>query len=265
MGASAVPRREGVGPGNAARRSPRVGPGRLRASASPIEVADALARTRLFAGLEPSTLERLVGEFRRRRFRHGEVIFHLGDPGDALFLIVSGAVKISLPTEEGGEAILATLRPGDVFGELALLDGAPRSASAVAMAPTEVLVLSRARFEELLDGVPAIRAALFRTLAAEIRRLTEQVADLHFLDIPGRLAARLLRLGDEIGVRQPDGSIRLDGRITQGELAAMVGATRQTVNRFLGVFAAEGLVRLEREAIVVVDPAGLARTAGRAM
>lgn len=270
-----MPRRDGVGPANAGRRSPQVGPvdpdrrsarvdpGRLRTGPPSTEVADALARARLFAGLEPSTLDRLVGELRRRRFRHGEVIFHLGDPGDALFLIVSGAVKISLPTEEGGEAILATLRAGDVFGELALLDGAPRSASAVAMVPTECLVLSRARFEELVEGVPAIRAALFRTLAAEIRRLTEQVADLHFLDIPGRLAARLLRLGEEIGVRQPDGSIRLDGRITQGELAAMIGATRQTVNRFLGTFAAEGLIRLEREAIVVVDPTGLARAAGR--
>jgi CRP-like cAMP-binding protein len=159
--------------------------------------------------------------------------------------------------------ILATLRPGEIFGELAILDGAPRSASAVAMVPTELFVLSRLRFEQLVEEEPMIRRALFQTLATEIRRLTEQVAELHFLDIPGRLAARLLRLAEEAGLRQTDGSIRLDGPITQGELAAMIGSTRQTVNRFLGVFAGAGILRLEREAIVILDEAGLARAAGR--
>jgi len=227
------------------------------------EAAAALGRARIFGGLEPGVLERLAGELRRRRFRRGEIIFHAGDPGDALFVVVSGAVKITLPTEDGDEAILATLRSGEAFGELALLDGAPRSASAAAMEPTQVLVLTRSRFEELVDAVPAIRTALLRTLAAEIRRLTEQVAELHFLDIPARLATRLLRLADEIGAPHPDGSIRLDGRITQAELASMIGSTRQTVNRSLRGFAAAGLLRLERDAIVIVDAAGLARAAGR--
>ncbi|HWP63826.1 MAG TPA: Crp/Fnr family transcriptional regulator [Candidatus Binatia bacterium] len=233
------------------------------AGGSVSEAAAALARARLFAGLEPTVVERLAAELRRRRFRRGEVIFHLGDPGDALFLVVSGAVKICLPTEEGDEAILATIHPGEAFGELALLDGAPRSASAVAMLPTEVLVLARPHFEALVEGEPAIRWALLRTLAAEIRRLTEQVAELHFLDIPGRLAARLLRLAGEAGARQPDGTIRLDGPITQGELAAMIGSTRQTVNRFLGDFVAAGLLRLERDAIVILDERGLAEAASR--
>jgi len=227
------------------------------------EVAAVLGRARLFAGLEPALLERLAGELRRRRFRRGEVIFHLGDPGDALFLIVSGVVKIALPAEDGSEAILATLRPGEIFGELALLDGAPRSATAIAMEATETLVLGRARFEELIEGVPAIRMALVRTLAAEIRRLTEQVAELHFLDLPARLAARLLRLAEEAGRSGPDGTIRLDGRLTQGDLAAMIGSTRQSVNRVLGTFAAAGLLRFEPEAIVIVDMAGLAQAAGR--
>lgn len=230
---------------------------------APAEVVTALARTRIFAGLGPTVLARLAGELRRRRFGRGEVVFHVGDPGDALFVIASGAVKVSLPAEDGGEVILATLRPGEIFGELAILDGAPRSASAVAMVPTELFVLSRLRFEQLVEEEPMIRRALFQTLATEIRRLTEQVAELHFLDIPGRLAARLLRLAEEAGLRQTDGSIRLDGPITQGELAAMIGSTRQTVNRFLGVFAGAGILRLEREAIVILDEAGLARAAGR--
>jgi CRP/FNR family transcriptional regulator len=131
------------------------------------------------------------------------------------------------------------------------------------MEATETLVLGRARFEELVEGIPAIRTALVRTLAAEIRRLTEHVAELHFLDLPARLAARLLRLAEEAGRREPDGAIRLDGRFTQGDLAAMIGSTRQSVNRVLGTFAAAGLLRFEPEAIVIVDMAGLARAAGR--
>lgn len=246
-------------------RRPGGGVGRIgfRGGPTTAEIAAALARTRIFARLDRPTLDRLAGELRRRRFGRGEVIFHIGDPGDALFLIVSGAVKISLPTEDGGEAILATLRPGDAFGELALLDEAPRSASAVAMTQSEVLVLTRGRFGELIEQEPVIRQTLFRTLAAEIRRLTEQVAELHFLDIPGRLAAQLLRLAEEAGLHQLDGTIRLDGVFTQGELAAMIGSTRQTVNRLLGAFAAAGLVRFEREAIVILDAEGLARAAGR--
>ncbi len=98
-------------------------------------VLASLAAIPFFGGLEPAALERLAAAMRARRFRRGEVIFHIGDPGDALFVIVSGEVKISLPSETGDEAILATLRPGDVFGELALLDGAPRSASASALSP----------------------------------------------------------------------------------------------------------------------------------
>src|SRR6185295_17969555 len=141
---------------------------------------------------------------RSRRFRRGEVIFHLGDPGDALFVIVSGEVKITLPAETGDEAILATLRPGDVFGELALLDGAPRSASASALTPTEAVVLPRDRFRELIATETGFRDALLTSIAGELRRLTTHVEELHFLDITGRLAARLVRLAQESGTRLPD-------------------------------------------------------------
>ena len=105
-----------------------------------------------FAGLEPGALEHLAATMRSRRFKRGEVLFHLGDPGDALFVIVSGEVKISLPSDTGEEAILATLGPGQVFGELALLDGSPRSASATALVATETVVLPRERFRELEDA-----------------------------------------------------------------------------------------------------------------
>jgi CRP/FNR family transcriptional regulator, cyclic AMP receptor protein len=226
-------------------------------------VLDALGAIPFFAGLDPEALERLAAGMRSRRFRRGEVIFHIGDPGDALFVIVQGEVKISLPSETGEEAILATLRPGDVFGELALLDGSPRSASATALGPTETVVLPRDRFRELIATEAGVRDALLASIAGELRRLTTHVEELHFLDITGRLAARLVRLAQEGGTRLPDGGIRLRASLTQGDLAAMVGCTRQSVNKLLGQFTDDGLIRLEREGIVILDVAGLTTASHR--
>ena len=172
-------------------------------------LAETLATVPFFSGLDAASLDRVGRGMRTRRFRRGEVIFHLGDPGDALFIVMSGAIKIMLPSDTGDEAILATLRAGDVFGELALLDGAPRSATAVALEPSETLILPRAQFRELLATEPAIRDALLASLAAELRRLTNHVEELHFLDITGRLASRLARLATESGRTLPDGAIRL--------------------------------------------------------
>jgi len=226
-------------------------------------VFDALAAIPFFAGLERDALERLAGSMRSRRFRRGEVIFHLGDPGDALFVIVSGDVKISLPSETGEEAILATLGSGAVFGELALLDGAPRSASATAQTATETVVLPRDRFRELIATEAGVRDALLASIAGELRRLTTHVEELHFLDITGRLAARLVRLAVDGGTRLPDGGIRLRKNLTQGDLASMVGCTRQSVNKLLGQFTDDGLIRLEREGIMVTDLDGLTATSRR--
>lgn len=222
-----------------------------------------LAAIPFFGGLEPTALERLAATMRTRRFRRGEVIFHIGDPGDALFIIVSGEVKISLPSETGDEAILATLRAGDVFGELALLDGAPRSASATALTLLETVVLPRDRFRELIATEAGVRDALLASIAGELRRLTRHVEELHFLDITGRLAAQLVRLTEEGGTPTDDGAIRLRTSLTQADLAAMVGCTRQSVNKLLGQFTDDGFLRLEPHAIVITDLAGLQRTARR--
>jgi CRP-like cAMP-binding protein len=226
-------------------------------------LAEALASIPFFSGLDAASLESVGRGMRTRRFRRGEVIFHQGDPGDALFIVTSGAIKIMLPSDTGDEAILATLRAGDVFGELALLDGAPRSATATALESTETLILPRDRFRDLLATEPAIRDALLASLAGELRRLTNHVEELHFLDITGRLASRLARLATDTGKRQPDGSIRLGSRLTQGDLAAMIGCTRQSVNKLLGVFTDDGLIRLDRDSIVILDLERLAQTARR--
>ena len=226
-------------------------------------LAASLARIPFFAGLDESALERVAAGSRTRRFRRGEVIFHAGDPGDALFILVSGEVKIALPSETGEEAIIAILRAGDVFGDLASLDGAPRSATASALVGTEAVLLPRDMLRELVDTEPAVRDALLASVAVELRRLTMHVEELHFLDMTGRVAACLLRLAEEGGPAADDGSIRLRSSLTQAELASMVGCTRQSVNKLLGQFSDDGLVRLDRDGISVTDRAGLVAASRR--
>ena len=235
----------------------------LRTSGGPPALHAALEAMPLFGELGPEDLATLAAGARTRRYRRGEVIFRQGDPGDALHILLSGRVKISSISDAGVEAILTTLRPGEWFGALALLDGAPRSASATAVDAVETLVLPRDRFRQLVDDVPSIRDHVLTALAHELRRLTRHVEELHFLDIAGRLAARLAYLAEEQGAQPDGGEQRLDGPMTQGELAAMVGSTRQSVNRLLGNLVADGLIRVERDAIVILDLDGLRQAARR--
>lgn len=213
---------------------------------------------------EPS-LDMCAAALRPRRFRKGETIFHAGDPGDALFIVSDGAVKITIPSDDGSEAaILTTIGPGGFFGELSLLDGAPRSATAVALEPTTTNVLRRDAFDALVDTQPAVRRAMSVALAGEIRRLTAQVEDLHFLDLPGRLARHLLRtIAIEAGRDPADadslqGEHRLPWPYTQAELAGMIGGSRQSVNRLLADLVAEGLVRFDGDELVIPDAGRLA-------
>jgi CRP-like cAMP-binding protein len=223
---------------------------------------DALRRCPLFAPCPQAVLADVGRRLRHRHFRRNEVIFHQGDPGDALHVITAGSVKIVLPSPEGEEAIIATLRAGDFFGELSLLDGEPRSATAVAVEPTETLSLPRNVFRELLDAHPELRDALFAALTHLLRRLTHHVEELHFLDLAGRLAARLAQLARQAQPRS-DGPVELDWPYTQSDLAAMIGGTRQSVNRLLADLMADGLVRLEHERLVVTDVYALERRADR--
>ncbi len=230
---------------------------------------DALHECRLFAGLDPPILSIVAAALRPRRFRRGETIFHADDPGDALFIVTSGRVKITIPPGDGSEpAILTTIAPGGFFGELALLDGAARSATAVALVAVETQVLRRDAFDQLVDEQPALRRALFEALATEIRRLTVQFGDLHFLDLPGRLARHLLRSlpggnGEASREAHLGGEQRLPWPYTQGELAGMIGGSRQSVNRLLADFVAQGLLRFEGDDLVIPDAARLAAAARR--
>ena len=224
---------------------------------------DALRRCRLFALVDGATLAVCVANLRARRYRKNDSVFHQGDPGDSLYIIESGSVKIVLPSPDGQEdAIIATLGRGEFFGELALLDGAPHSATAVAIEPTQALVLHRDAFDRLIETEPALRRALFAGLAAELRRLTAHVEDLYFLDLPGRLASSLVRRARQEHPGQST-DVRLDWPFTQSDLAAMVGGTRQTVNRVLADLSARALIRLEGETNVIPDVERLAATVER--
>jgi CRP-like cAMP-binding protein len=196
---------------------------------------------------------------RRRKFRRNEVIFHQGDPGESLHVVASGAVKIVLPSAEGEEAIIATLREGDFFGELALLDGAPRSATAVALDASETMSLPRTTFRDMLDRDPGLRDALLEGLAHELRRLTSHVEELHFLDLAGRLAIRLARLAREQDSTSRE--VRLNWPYTQSDLAAMIGGTRQSVNKLLSGLVDRGFVVIERDTLIIPDVEALAREA----
>ena len=215
----------------------------------------------LFARADEDAITAVARHLRRRRFRRGETIFHQGDPGDALHIVSSGAVKIVLPSLDGEEAIIATLRSGDFFGELALLDGAPRSATAIALEATETWTLPRAAFLTMLDQDKALRESLLAGLARELRRVTDQVEELHFLDLAGRLAARLARLARDA---EPGANeVRLDWPYTQSDLASMIGGTRQSVNKLLAGLVERGLVVIEKDALIIPDVEALELEAER--
>lgn len=224
-------------------------------------IVASLRDSMLFARADERALEDIADHLRRRRFRRSETIFHQGDPGDSLHIVSSGAVKIVLPSVEGDEAIIATMRRGDFFGELALLDGAPRSATAVAVEPSETWTLSREHLLSLLERDSALRESMLAGLARELRRITGHVEELHFLDLAGRLASRLARFARDA---DPDAEeVRLDWPYTQTDLAAMIGGTRQSVNKLLSDLVDRGLVVVEKGALRIPDVEALEREAAR--
>ena len=211
----------------------------------------------LFRSLDDAAATRLARRLVRRRYRADEVVFHQGDPGDRLHVIESGRIRIGIAASDGREGTLTILGPGSVFGELVLLDGAYRSATAVALEPTSTVTLDRAEFRALVDEDAAIREAVLEGVARWLRRLTDQITELHFLDLRGRLAAALVRLARDHG--PVEGPVTLPP-LTQAELASLVASTRQRINAALGELVREELIRIEGRRITVLD---VDRLAGR--
>jgi CRP/FNR family transcriptional regulator, cyclic AMP receptor protein len=219
-----------------------------------------LQRALVLSRLPTHELEQLAAVMRERRYAPGEVVFHQGDPGDTLHVVLEGGLKIVLVTDAGEEAIMAVLGPGDLCGELALLDGAPRSASVVALEPLRTATLGRAEFLALLRRSSTALEALLALLAATIRRKDEAHVDLIGLDVHRRLAKRLLQLADAHGHPGPDGT-EIALPLTQEELAAMIGTTRASVNRALGFYQDRGLIALRGRRITLLKPDLLSRSA----
>ncbi|MGQ0843656.1 MAG: Crp/Fnr family transcriptional regulator [Sporichthyaceae bacterium] len=225
---------------------------------NPERVAELLGRTEPFAALDGRPLLALAEVASVRTYKRGQYVFGQEDPGDAMFVLVSGSVKVLVNSPDGAEVLFCTLGEGEVFGELSFLDGRPRSASVLTVEATQAIALTRAALDSVLDTQPAIARALLVYLTEMVRRLSEQAADLVFLDLEGRLAKCLDRLAEDKGKVESEG-VRLDLNITQSDLASMVGASRPSVNQALQSFNKRGFVRTEGRSILITDRAALRR------
>ncbi len=223
---------------------------------SSTRAAQALQSVPFFANLTEDEVAQLTSRLVVRRFNSGQVIFHHGDPGGLLYIISSGKVKIAHSTLDGQEALLAILGAGDFFGELALLDNSPRSATAEAIEPTETLTLHREEFRRVIQNNPDFAMHVLQTMAQHIRRLNSQLSDIFFLDLPGRLARTLLRLADQHGRTTENGTL-IDISLTQTDLAEMTGATRVSINKTLGRFRRAGWVSVQGRKFTITSREGL--------
>lgn len=221
------------------------------------QVATLLSKTTLFATLDgPACLE-LAERTTQRVYRPGQVVFVQDEPGDRMFVVAEGSVKLLIRSAHGDAVELARAWPFDVFGEVALLDGGPRSASAEAVERTVLLAIGRGDLIRLLRSNEALVDALLNSLGRLVRRANRQSTDLIFLDLRGRVAKKLLELGRAGAV-----SGTLHRKITQGDLAQMVGGARQTVNQVLKQFEDRGWIRMANRTIEIVGWEGLQRQAG---
>jgi CRP-like cAMP-binding protein len=214
-----------------------------------------LRRVPSFAGLTDEQLTYLAASVGEQRYERGEVIFHQGDSGDVLYIILRGQVRIYRVSVNGQESAVTVFCDGDFFGELALLDGQPRSASAVAMCPTTTLTLHRAAFLHTINTCPPIAAAILEEMAARLRQSSASVEQLASQPATRRVARQLLDLAQRRSSRVGDGARpeRVELVLTQDDLASMSGTTRETVNRVLGALRDKGLIRIERARVSVLS------------
>jgi len=210
----------------------------------------------LFGGLTDDERTALLARLRRRRYRKGATVFLYGDLGRDLYIIESGSVRIYVATAEGKELTLAILGPGEFFGELALLDGEPRSSDAIIMEDSQLQLLERDEFVHFMDEHPSVTHRVIEVLSRRLRNNNELVQDAAFFDVAARLARVILRLAESVGHADGDG-ITISKRLTQYDLAGMIGASRESVNKWLAFFARQGLVAHRGGLIRVLNAEGL--------
>jgi len=226
------------------------------------QVAALLGRTELFGRLGEAALSALAERTTHRTFHKGAVVFVQEELGDRMFVVAEGSVRLLIHSHDGEVIELVRRTPPEVFGELAVLDGGPRSATAEATQRTRLVVVTRRDLIDLLRSEQVLVDALLYSIGALVRRANRQTADLAFLTVADRVAGRLLDLaGWQDEETAPE---RLQPvQVTQTDLAQMVSGTRQTVNKVLGNFESRGLIRVAGQTIVLVHPQQLHRLAGR--
>src|SRR3954469_4723934 len=218
----------------------------LRPAGGKLEV---LRKHPIFSDLQPAAFDQLCRYARLTGLRRGATIFSKGDPGNSLYAVISGTVKMSTSSAEGRSAILNLIGTGEVFGEIALLDGRERTTDAIANSDCELYVIDRREFIPFLHQQPALAMKFVQLLCARLRRTSEHVEQIILQDLPGRLASALLRLSEK--PKQPRAERTIV--ITQQEISEMVGMSRESINKQLRAWEHRNWVRLEHGAIVVRD------------
>jgi CRP/FNR family transcriptional regulator/CRP/FNR family cyclic AMP-dependent transcriptional regulator len=217
------------------------------------ELVNTISRVTFFTSLLPDEKLALSKRAKEQVYPKNEVIFRKGDPGLRLYIIKSGKVKIVLPSQDGKEAIIAILSNGDFFGELSLFDGKPRSASAITIDDTDLLTIHRDHFLQFIQEHPHVASDILAVVSSRLRQADNLVEDASFLDLPARLAKRLLDLADEHGVNVQDG-VQITLKLTQQDIAGMVGATRESVNKQLKFCQDRGVLKMESQHLIILKP-----------
>ena len=217
-----------------------------------------LARVPLFERLSPAELEKLETLTSRRKFRSATAVFFQDDPSDSLYVVLSGSAKVFRTSEDGRDRILMIIRPGDAFGELAMIEGLPRSATVQTLEDTEMLCLTRADFEAFAREYPEVLWKLLQALCERVRRINEDVLDLSFRDVPYRVLRLLAQLVSRHGESGPDGW-RIRMPLSLHDLSSMVGSNTETVGRLMDRYESEGLVRRDGQNWIVPNQGALTR------
>jgi CRP/FNR family transcriptional regulator, cyclic AMP receptor protein len=223
-------------------------------------VDDVLRRAPLFAALDDEQAAELRASMSEVTLARGDALFHEGDPGDRLYVVTDGKVKLHRTSPDGRENMLAVLGPGELIGELSLFDPGPRTATASALTEVKLLGLGHGDLQPWLNARPEVATALLRAVARRLRKTNDQMSDLVFSDVPGRVARALLDLSRRFGVQSEEG-IHVVHDLTQEELAQLVGASRETVNKALADFVHRGWIQLQGKSVVVLDEERLRRRA----
>jgi CRP/FNR family cyclic AMP-dependent transcriptional regulator len=220
-----------------------------------------LTRAGIFQSVEAEAVSALMEQLRPVEFPRGFTVYAEGAPGDRLFIIISGKIKIGRRSVDGRENLLTILGPSDMFGTLSMFDPGPRMSSATTITKVHAVSMDRDALRSWIADRPEITEQLLRVLARRLRRTNSSLADHIFTDVPGRVAKQLLQLARRFGA--PEGrALRVQHDLTQEEIAQLVGASRETVNKALAYFAQRGWIRLEGKSVLITDAERLARRSG---